>query len=65
MPLYQICPDTKTYVLSGGTRSANRMGLRFKIDPKEGYDFSKGGADEAIIDYTYVYTSMINRYFTP
>ena len=29
------------------------------------YDFSPGGADEDRINDTNIYTSMINRYFTP
>ena len=31
----------------------------------EKYDFAPGGADEDRINDTKVYTSMINRYFTP
>ena len=48
------------------------MGLKFIVDPLkvdpvtgEDYDFSPGGKDEPRIDDTFIYSSMINRYFTP
>ena len=65
-PEYQLCPDTVTYTLSGSTRSSDRKGLKFKVDPKAGYDYTPGtGKDEDRINDTNVYSSMINRYFTP
>lgn len=67
-PDYQLCPDTQSYILKGGTRSLDRMGLRFRIDPMEnaGYDYTPGtGADLDRIDDTNIYSSMMNRYFAP
>ena len=61
---YQLCPDIPQYLINGRLKSSGSSALKFEVNLKT----DSGLSQEQILEYvsgSVVYSSMINRYFSP